>query len=132
MTIANDTAVSANSGGTNIIDYSIGLRLLLQLVERIAISEEAISEQLATLAAESIKQTNHLAVLAAETAAQTPLVERIAVSNEGIWECCRFGRVDAEAFVEITMRYHNETPEQRWARYEAFLMRDAGIPNGTT
>ena len=130
MTIANDTAVSANSGGTNTIDYSIGLRLLLQLVERIAISEEAISEKLATLAAESINQTNRLAVLAAETAAQTPLIERIAVSNEGIWECCRFGRVDAEAFVEITMRYHNEAPEQRWARYEAFLMRDAGVPNG--
>ena len=145
MTIANDTAVSANSGGTNIIDYSIGLRLLLQFVERIAVAEEAISGKLATLAAESVKQTAHLAVLAenaplqtsaqqviaAEAAAQTPLIERIAVSNEGLWECCRFGRVDAEAFVEITMRYHNETPEQRWARYEAFLMRDAGIPNGT-
>jgi hypothetical protein len=143
--IANDTVVSANSGGANIIDYSIDLRPLLQFVERIAIAEEAISGRLAALAAESVKQTAHLAVLAenaplqtfaqqvisAEAAAQTPLFERIAVSNEGIRECCRSGRVDAEAFVEITMRYHNETPAQRWARYEAFLMRDVGIPNGT-
>ena len=159
MTITPGTVVSENSGAPNIIDYSIGLVLLLQFVERLAVAEEAIAEKqivlseeaikqtaaLKVLAEEATKQTGYLAVLAehappqtaaqqaiaAEQAAQTPLIERIAVSNDGIWECCRFGRVDAEAFVEITMRYHNETPEQRWARYEAFLMRDAGIPNGS-
>ena len=150
--------MSTNTGAPNVIDYTSEFTDALALLGRIADALETVAEesvkhtaQLTTLAEESVKQTAeqekqtaaleiiateaaaHTAALnaiAAEEAAQTPLVERIAVADEGVWQCCRSGRGDQEAFVEINMRYHNETPEQRWERYEAFLMRDAGIPNG--
>lgn len=102
--------MSTNTNAPNIIDYTSEFSDALALLGRIAVAFETVAE-------EAVKQT--------------PLIERIAVADEGVWQCCRSGRGDQEAFVEINMRYHDETPEQRWERYEAFLMRGANIPNET-
>lgn len=118
MTIENTTPVSSSTGAANVIDYSIGLRLLLQFVERIAIADEALVEEaikqteaLQTLATEAVKQTEELQ-------AHTPRLERIAVSAEGLWQCCRNSTAMSEEFLEINMMHSDESPDARWTRYQ--------------
>lgn len=83
--------MSTATNSPNVIDYTPEFLLALEKLERIATA----------------------------AAASAVFLERIAIAEEGIMQCCRSGRVDNEAFLEINMRYHAETPEERWARYEA-------------
>lgn len=56
-----------------------------------------------------------------EQKTQTALIERIAISNEGQWDCCRHSAERTEALLEITMKNPEATPQERYALYESYL-----------
>ncbi|HJU70394.1 MAG TPA: hypothetical protein VJ603_00955 [Paucimonas sp.] len=73
MSITESTVVSASTGDINILDYSIGLRLLLGFLERIAIAEEMQATKLTSIAAD---------VTEIKTAAETIATEQTSIATD--------------------------------------------------
>ena len=80
---------------------------MLTAVSRHVLAIESIAETLASVLVEQKKQTTYL--------------ERIAVSNERQWECCRNSAERTEALLQISLTHPDATPQERYAMYESIL-----------
>ena len=57
----------------------------------------------------------------------TEALERIGVSNQGQWDCCRWGSYRAEILLETTMIQWRATPPERWHHYQQALNGLGGL-----
>lgn len=82
---------------------------------------EALLAEHQTIAAHHVLIATATEGLLEQETAQTPLVERIAVSNEGQWDCCRYGSERSEALLDVTMNHPDAPPQEKWERYEDLI-----------